>query len=180
MAKMTIDGKNVVFEGKLRWANVPPNAAKKPYEIDEKEPNNTSYSIEVECSTDNFNKLMKEGLPRLTSLKEDEQGLTYIRLKSTKVKCEYTFADPKVLDKNGNDLGKKIANGSEGMVVGSLEDIKGRKGKVLRLKAVQVSNLIEYENDDDEVMKYLHINKQQQEQQHHEDDQNSSENLGDW
>lgn len=141
-----------VFKGKLRWASVPPNAARKPYEIDDKEPNNCSYSIEVECSQEQFDGLVKKGIPRLTTLrKDDETGTTYIRLKSSKIKGDYTFPDPKVVDTNGNDLEHKIANGSEGIVTAEIAPIKGRKGVALRLRSVMVTKLIKFEDGDNDI-----------------------------
>jgi hypothetical protein len=141
----------VTFKGKVRWASVPPNPARKPYEIDSSEPDNCSYSIEVECSKEQFKDLQKKGIPRLTSLREDEDGTTYIRLKSSKIKGKYTFPDPTVIDVNGEKLEKKIANGSEAIVKAELAPIKGRKGVALRLRAVMVTKLIEFANNSDDV-----------------------------
>lgn len=148
------------FKGLVRWASVPPNEARKPYEINPAEPENTAYSIEVECSTEQFNALVKKGIPKLTELRTDEEtGKTYIRIKASKVKGKYTFPDPKVVDSAGNALNKKIGNGSECVVVAELSPIKGRKGVVLRLKAVQVLNLIEFGEDDAGVDELLEINQ---------------------
>lgn len=145
-----MSNEKVKFKGLVKWASVPPNEPRKPYEIDEKEPDNTSYSIEVECSVAQFNELMKKGLPKLSTLREDEEtGKTYIRVKASKVKGKYTFPDPKVVDIAGNKFEKKIGNGSECVVIAELRPIKGRKGVALGLKAVQVLKHVAYEDDSD-------------------------------
>ena len=143
-----MSNEKVTFKGKIRWASVPPNAARKPFEIDANEPDNTSYSIEVECSKAQFDDLLKKGIPRLTTLREGEDGTTYIRLKSSKVKGKYTFPDPKVVDATGADLGQKIGNGSEGLVTAEVTPIKGRKGVALRLRTVMVTNLVSFDSGD--------------------------------
>lgn len=136
----------VKFKGELRYANVPPRPAQKPYEIDPTQPNNTSYSVQVECDKAKFKELQKAGIPALTKLVEDEEtGKTFIRLRATKVKGDMEFKDPDVFDKHGKPVTQSIGNGSEGIVIAELSPIKGRKGKALRLVGVQVTNLIPYE-----------------------------------
>ena len=138
----------VTFKGLCRWANVPPQKAKAPYQLNPEEPNNCGYSIEVECSDEQFAALKKAGIPKLTEHREDEKtGLKYIRVKSSKVKGEFEFDDPVVVDKYKRPLTENIGNGSEVIVVAELAPIKGRKGSALRLKLVQVLNLIPYEGD---------------------------------
>lgn len=134
----------IQFKGKCQWASIPPNKPKKPYEINPQSPEDCFYSIEVECSKERFDDLMKKGLPRLSTLKEDEQGNTYLRLKATKIKGEYEFKDIPVVDKYGRAVTEKLANGSEVIAMAELAPIKGRKGVVLRLKGVQVLNLIPF------------------------------------
>ena len=146
----------VTFKGKVRWASVPPNPARKPFEIDTNEPDNCAYSIEVECSKEQFEELKKKGIPRLTELKTDEEdGKTYIRLRSSKIKGQYTFPDPTVVDINGQKLEKKIANGSEALVKAELGTLKGRKGVVLRLRTVMVTKLIEFNDNTSDINELL-------------------------
>ena len=136
--------------GELRWASIPPNPARKPFEIDPKEPNNSSYSIEVECSKAKFAELVKLGIPKLTTLREDEEtGKTYLRVRATKTKGDYTFPDIQVIDKHGQQVTTAVANGSKGTVVIEASPIKGRKGVALRLKAVQVTDLIPFNGTKD-------------------------------
>lgn len=145
---MSEDNKKVPvkFKGELRWASVPPNPPRKPFEVDPKEPNNTFYQVTVECPKDKFKSLQKAGIPQLTKLVEDEEtGKTFIRVKATKVKGDITFNDPDVIDRYGKPVTEAIGNGSEGIVIAELAPIKGRKGKALRLVGVQVLNLVPYE-----------------------------------
>jgi len=136
----------VKFKGELRYANVPPRQAQKPYEIDVDEPNNTSYSIQVECDKEKFKELQKAGIPALTKLTEDEKtGQTFIRIRATKLKGDMVFKDIDVIDKYDRAVTEWIGNGSTGIVLAELASIKGRKGKVLRLVGVQILNLIPYQ-----------------------------------
>lgn len=128
----------VIFEGKCKWATVPPRPARKGYETED-----TSYSILVECSKDKFKKLIAAKIPALTKLVE-EDNTTYIRVKATKTKGEMVFNDIPVVDEYGEALSTNIGNGSVVKVIASLDDIKGRPGKALRLKGVQVLQLVEY------------------------------------
>ncbi len=157
----------MTFKGKIRWASVPPNAARPPFEIDANEPDNCSYSIEIECSKALFDELLKKGIPRLTSLKTDEDGTTYIRLKSSKIKGKYNFPDPTVIDAAGTKLESKIGNGSEGIVIAELAPIKGRKGSALRLKSVMVTKLIAFEDSSNDIEELLAANAETE--AHHQD-----------
>ena len=136
----------VKFKGELRYANLPPRPAQKPFEVDPTQPNNSSYSVLVECDKAKFKELQKAGIPALTKLVEDEEtGKTFIRIRATKIKGDMEFKDPDVQDKYGKPVTVSIGNGSEGIVIAELAPIKGRKGKALRLIGVQVTNLIPYE-----------------------------------
>ncbi len=141
-----MSSEKVVFEGKCKWANVPPRAAKKGYETED-----TNYSILVECSKAKFKELLAKKIPALTKLSEEDDGKTYIRVKATKTKGELVFNDIPVVDEYGETITASIANGSTVRVVASLEDIKGRPGRALRLKGVQVLNLIEYHDKESNV-----------------------------
>lgn len=140
-----MSSEKVVFEGKAKWANVPPRAAKKGYETED-----TNYSILVECSKERFKELLAKKIPALTKLVE-EDGTTYIRVKATKTKGEMVFNDIPVVDEYGDRLESNIGNGSTVKVVASLDDIKGKNGKALRLKGVQVVDLVEYNDSDKDV-----------------------------
>lgn len=149
MTENNKENTKVKFEGLIRWASVPPNAARKPQKdyIDPLAPNNSSYSIEVECDKAKFDKLMKAGIPKLTTLRTDDAtGVTYLKIKASKVKRvdgeDLTFADPVVLDKHGQTLTVPIGNGSRGIVIAELA--QGKRGKSLRLRAVQVKELIPF------------------------------------
>lgn len=171
-----MSNEKVTFKGKIRWASVPPNAAKKPFEIDTNEPDNCSYSIEVECTKSKFDELLKKGIPRLTALRDSDDGTTYIRLKATKIKGKYTFPDPVVIDSKGGKIEQKIANGSEGVVIAELAPIKGRKGCALRLKSVMVTNLIVFGNDGDDITELLAL-ADEQATSHSQD---VTTDTGDW
>lgn len=159
----------VTFNGKVRWASVPPNAPRKPFEINPDSPEDSSYSIEVECSKTQFEELKAKGIPRLTELRTDDNGETYIRLRATKIRGKYTFPDPAVVDSNGNPLGKKIANGSEALVKAEIAPIKGRKGVALRLKAVMVTKLIEFASTNAVNDLLKEVNPHAEEEAHNQD-----------
>lgn len=52
-----------------------------------------------------------------------------------------------MVDKYERPMTENIGNGSEVVVIAELAPIKGRKGCALRLKLVQVLNLVPYEGD---------------------------------
>ena len=153
----------VVFEGIALYANVPPRPAKKGYETED-----TGYSILVECTKDRLKELKGKGAPALTQVKTypedfvskdgkqppnlpEANGKTFIRVKATKTKGELVFKDIPVVDEYGDILDSNIGNGSKVVVVASLDPIKGRPGKALRLKGVQVTSLVEYNDSDTSI-----------------------------
>ncbi len=140
-----MSSEKIVFEGKCKWANIPPRPAKKGYETED-----TNYSILVECTKEKFKELQIKKIPALTKLIE-EDDTTYIRVKATKTKGDLTFNDIPVVDEYGDKLESNIGNGSMVKVIASLDDIKGRPGRALRLKGVQVVDLVEY-NDSDKAV----------------------------
>lgn len=160
------DNQIIKLKGKVKWASVPPNPPRKPPAdyIDPLAPNNSFYSVEVECTQDQFNKLIKLGIPRLTALKVDEDdGKSYIRIKSAKTRRingeDVSFSDPFIIDSNGVHFDKAIGNGSEAIVISELVPLK--KGKALRLKGVQVLNHVAYEgrgNPTDKYKEFLEVN----------------------
>ncbi len=134
----------MIFEGECMYANLPPRPAQKGFESDD-----TSYSVQMPCSKELYNDLMKKKLPALTKLHE-HNGKTYIKLKASKIKHArdgqvFEFNDIPVTDLNQNTIKDSIANGSVLKCLVSLEDLKGRTGKVMRLKAVVVEKLIKYD-----------------------------------
>lgn len=153
----------VVFEGIALYANVPPRPAKKGYETED-----TSYSILVECTKERLKELKAKGAPALTQVKTypedfvskdgkapadlpEANGKSFIRVKATKTKGELVFKDIPVVDEYGDILDSNIGNGSKVVVVASLDPIKGRPGKALRLKGVQVVDLVEYNDAETSV-----------------------------
>ena len=137
----------VELKGQLRWVVVPPfSEPQKPMEFSPGQENNTHYSLEVECSDQQYKQLIKDGVSRMTVLKEDpETGKTFIRIKRPKVNGTYTALDPVVKDKNGDPLTCMIANGSEGIVSADIESFESKAGKkvtALRFHTVMVTNLI--------------------------------------
>lgn len=146
---------HVTFKGKCKWAQVYPGQERAPFETTEQTKNDRNYEITVECSRELFDRLKKAGIPRLTELREDEEtGLTYIKLKASKVKGDLVFRDPVVIDKDGLVITDKIGNGSDVEVIAELAPIKGRNGKALRLKQVKVVNLVPYEDKEVEVIDF--------------------------
>ena len=133
----------VKFKGMVKYAMVPPTEARKPYEVDPAEPNNTGYSIQVECSEKQHKALLKAGVSGMTKLREDEEtGKTYINLKASKVKGSITFPDPFVVGPSAKPFTESIGNGSVCNVFATLDTVK--KGKALRLKGVQVLTHVPY------------------------------------
>ena len=133
----------IVIEGRVMYANLPPRQAQKGYESED-----TGYSVQIEFTEEQFKALKKEGIPPLTQLKEFD-GVTYLKLKATKTKTTkdgkfLEFADIPVLDTDGNAITDSIANGSKIKALVSLDEFKPGK-KVMRLRAVVVTDLIVYE-----------------------------------
>lgn len=158
--------KEVVLEGVVLYANLPPRPPQKSMEP--KTPNDTFYSVHVEVSEQQFKDLKKEGLPSLTLLRKFPEdyankktgevptepknavGKTFIQVRASKYKENtsigpITFEDVPVGDLEGYVVEDSIANGSTAKVYTSLDDLKGRPGKALRLKKVIVTDLIVYE-----------------------------------
>lgn len=133
----------VKFKGEVKYAMVPPTEARKPFEIDPASPNDTSYSVQVECSDKMYASLIKAGVSGMTKLRTDEEtGKTYINLRATKVRGDMTFADPFVVGPSAKPFTEAIGNGSVCNVFATLDKVK--KGKALRLKGVQVLTHVPY------------------------------------
>lgn len=139
----------VQFKGMLKWAVVPPGS--QPQNILDPKPGqeeNSNYSIEVECSQAEYKDLIKQGVSRMTVLREDENtGKTFIKIKCPKVNGKFVGRDPVVLDTNGAPITVMIANGSTGIVSANIESFESKGGiKVvaLRFHSVLVTNLIEF------------------------------------
>jgi len=143
----------VEFKGEIRWAVVPPfSKAQTPFEPKAGQENNSHYSVEVECSQQQYNSLAKQGMSRMTVLREDEiSKKTFIRLRSPKVNGTYTASDPVVKDSSGNPLTVMIANGSEGVVVADLETFTTKAGKTataLRFHTIMVTKLVPFTREE--------------------------------
>lgn len=158
----------VTLTGLVRWASVPPADAKKPHPeaINKYEPDNCSYEIEVECTEAQLASLLAKAdkkigddyaltlrrYPADVLHKETKEIMatktdkTFIRVKATKQKGDLVFKDIPVVDLDGNPIKDKIANDSRACVAISVEPTKkGSKKKSIRLKAVQVIELIKFE-----------------------------------
>ncbi len=144
----------VVLEGLCKWANVPPRPAQKIKPEDVKTPdhaNNTSYSIMVECSEDQFRAFKAKKIPPGTLLHEDVDtdgkllsNTKYMRIHGSKVKGEYEFPDPIVKNSDGTNVTVNIGNGSRVRVAVEIAPNPKKGGHVLRLRGVQVLELVEW------------------------------------
>lgn len=139
---MAVKGEKIYFEGKCKWASIPPNKARS-FEDEEK----TTYSIAIACDQKKYDELIKKGMSSLTKLREEDEG-TYLTLRATKYlpatskRDAITFEDIVVQDIKGNAINYKLANGST--VKCAVETAPSKKGIVLRLLGVQVLNGIEF------------------------------------
>lgn len=144
----------VIFTGKCRYAQIYPGQERGPHpdkiKQDPSTAGNRSFMIDVECSQDLFDSLIKAGMSTLKSLKEVE-GVTYIRVEGTerrlnKVTGEMMiFQPPIVIDGATNeplDINTLIGNGSIVAVTAELADTK--PVRALRLKRVTVLKLVPY------------------------------------
>lgn len=161
---MTDKRPQVKFKGLCMYAQVLPQQARgeHPDKIAQgnAHPDDKSYSIQVECSRELFEKLEDKKIPPATKLKryEDQPGRTYLNLRGTACKM-FTdrdtgeerlgrFPNPILTDKDDNewDTTKEIGNGSLVEVIANLDKIKGRPGHVLRLHSVKVLDHVPYES----------------------------------
>lgn len=131
----------IYFEGTCLYANIPPRPAK------QWDDGKATYSIQVECPQKRFDELLKQGMSRLTTLREVD-GKTYLNIRATKSlpatadREAITFQDIAVVDSANAAVTESLANGSTVNV--AVDVVKNSKGIVLRLKGVQVLNLIPY------------------------------------
>jgi hypothetical protein len=143
-----------VLTGLCKWANVPPRPAQKIKAEDVQSPdhaNDSSYSIMIECDAATFRELKAKKIPPGTILHDDidKDGVllsdkTYLRVRSSKVKGEYTFPDPIVKNADGTNVTQNIGNGSKVQVAIEIAPNKAKGGSVLRLKGVKVLELVEW------------------------------------
>lgn len=139
----------VEFKGELKWVVVPPHSQpQKPFDPKPGQENNSHYSVEVECSQKQYNDLIKQGVSRMTVLREDEEtGKTFIRIRAPKVNGTYIAADPVVKKADGSDVDVMIANGSTGTVKADIESFTTKAGKTataLRFHTIEIDNLIPF------------------------------------
>ncbi len=145
---MSTETQLVTFKGQCKYSKLYAGQECSPHPdaITEANKNDKHFEILVECSEELFKKLKKAGIPAGTTLKEFEgEDITYIKLKSTYKRGEWTFPLPTVVDASGDAFEELIGNGSRVVATVELAPIKGRSGKVLRLKKVQVTDHIPYE-----------------------------------
>ncbi len=134
----------IYFEGQCLYANIPPRPAKSW------DDGKSTYSIQVECTQKRYDDLIKQGMSRMTTLR-DVDGKTYLNIRATKSlpatvdREAITFSDITVVDASNNTVTESLANGSTVNV--AVDVVKNTKGIVLRLKGVQVLNLIPYTGD---------------------------------
>lgn len=155
---MTAKNEIIVLTGKCKWANVPPRPAQKVKPEDVTNPadaNNSSYSIMIECDAAQFKAFKAKKIPPGTVLHDDTNAdgdvlsdTTYLRVRSSKIKGQYDFPDPVVKDAQGNDLKDNIGNGSIVKVAIEVAPNRGKGGNVLRLRGVQVLELVSWVDKD--------------------------------
>lgn len=190
MSKLKIDGDNGKIRGLVRWASVPPARPRQPHEdaFNPDEPDNCFWSIEVECDKKQhveilkmvdkkpggaFTQVLRDYPEDVLSKSSGEVAAkatdkTFITFKKTKIKGEYDFGSIPVKDKAGEDLEKEgIGNDSECIVHFVAEPVKkGSNKKTLRLKAVQVMNLVPFAIEkpkvEDEIEWEINPNEQQE------------------
>jgi hypothetical protein len=122
------------FQGIAKWAKV--------YRPD---PEYDNYKINVYL--DDASKLLFQAAGTQLTPKSDDDGeyVTFRRDHAKMIKKELvTFGPPKVVDVDGHLLTENIGNGSK--VVVKVQVYEGKKGKGHRLEAVQVVDLIVYDN----------------------------------
>lgn len=141
--------KAVEFTGELRWVVVPPfSQPQKALEPKPGQENNTHYTVEVECSEQQYRDLIKNGVSRMTVLREDEKtGKTFIRIRAPKVNGTYIAADPVVTKADGSEVGVMIANGSTGTVKANIETFSSKSGKsvsALRFHSIVIDKLVPF------------------------------------
>jgi len=168
----------VEFKGELRWVVVPPfSKPQKPMEFKEGQENNSHYSLQVECSDQQYKQLIKNGVSRTTVLREDEKtGKSFIRIRRPHVNGTYTLPDPIVKNLDGSAVDVLIANGSEGIVSADIETFESKAGKkvtALRFHTVMITKLIPYVRKEETVTEEVAavLNN---------DDAHAGDNTGDW
>lgn len=144
----------IVLTGLCKWANVPPRPAQKIIPDEDTLPrdlNNTSFSIMVECSADQFRAFKAKKIPPGTLHYEDTDkdgkllsDKKYLRVRASKIKGEYEFPDPIVKNADGTNVTENIGNGSKVQVAIEIAPNKKKGGMVLRLKGVKVLELVEW------------------------------------
>jgi hypothetical protein len=144
---MTTTKTPVTFTGELKWVMVPPLSQPQKHLKKEK---SSHYVLEVECSQKQYNDLIKQGVSRMTILREDETtGKTYIKIRCPKVNGTYVAPDPVVKDAKGDAITDvMIGNGSEGVVSADIETFTtkdGEKATALRFHTLTVTKLIPFE-----------------------------------
>jgi hypothetical protein len=147
----------VKFKGLCKYAQVYPGQERAPHPDsilpDKSNAEDKHFEILVECSEELFKKLKKAGIPAGTTLKEfEDEKEKYIKLKSTQKRREWTFEPPTVTNESDEPFTDLIGNGSTIEAYAELAPIKGRSGKVLRLKKIKVLEHITYEPKKPEVI----------------------------
>lgn len=136
----------IAIKGKCMWAMVQePN---KTFDAKQSGGPDKNYEISVECGDELFAKLQRAGIHHGTKLRTFE-GVDgkYLKLKKSAVKTTrngevIVFPPLEVLDINQKPLTSKVGNGSTVNCI--VELVKGKFCISLRLKSVQVVDLVKY------------------------------------
>lgn len=149
---MSKDIQPIKFKGELRWASIPPAEPRPPIKPRKGEEDDRTYSVMVECTEEMYKKLIKAGIDSKWKLRDDEDkegkilsDKKFVNIRASKIKGEYVFDDPWVIDHKKKPVTDLVGNGSVGIVIADL--VRDSTGAVLRLKGVQVLDLIPYEPD---------------------------------
>jgi hypothetical protein len=133
---MKLEVQDIALVGAVKYATV-----HKARAYEDGEP---KFSVLVECTADQLAKLVARGVSNRVKLRLDEEtGKTFINVTAKATKNDGSPNTMIVEDDKGNKITDLIGNGSTAKVLISL--IRTSNGKtVMRLKGLQVSNLIKF------------------------------------
>ena len=136
MASNKVEVQDIAMVGTVKFATV-----HKARAYEDGEP---KFSVLVECTADQLNKLVARGVSNRTKLRlDDETGKTFINVTAKATKTNGTPNTMIVEDEAGNPITDLIGNGSTAKVLMSI--ITTSQGKtVLRLRGLVVTNLIKF------------------------------------
>lgn len=131
----------IKFEGLIGWTNIPPQ---RPL-TDDQDETKTYYTMQVECSKEQYDWLIKKGVSTNTKLRTHEKsGKTMIAVKANRTLRDMDFGELPVVDKYGDKVTKKVGAGSTVIAKVQLIPSNSKHCKYsLRLAAVMVLDLVE-------------------------------------